>query len=117
MKSILKLEEAGLFALSIYFFNQTDFAWWWYPALILLPDIGMIGYVVSTAAGAATYNLFHHKGLAILILISGWYFNMPWIELTGIILLGHAAMDRVFGYGLKYNNDFKNTHLGRIGQS
>lgn len=32
------------------------------------------------------------------------------------ILFGHSAMDRIFGYGLKFNDNFKNTHLGWIGK-
>jgi len=36
--------------------------------------------------------------------------------LVGIILFSHSAMDRVFGYGLKYPDSFKNTHLGKIGK-
>lgn len=112
MKNILKIEELAMFGLSIYLFNQTDFAWWWYLALILTPDIGMIGYAVNTKLGALTYNLFHHKGVAILILCLGWYISNEWIELSGIILFGHASMDRIFGYGLKYHDHFKHTHLG-----
>lgn len=104
-----------MFALSIWFFSFTDFAWWWYLALILVPDIGMIGYAVNTQLGAITYNSFHHKGIAIVIWIIGIQLSLPWMELSGIILFGHASMDRVFGYGLKYPDHFKHTHLGWIG--
>ena len=114
MKNIIKLEEAAMFGFSIYLFNQTDFAWWWYLALILTPDIGMIGYLINTKIGALTYNLFHHKAIAILALCIGWWFGNDAIALSGIILFGHASMDRLFGYGLKYNDDFKHTHLGWI---
>ncbi|MDQ1710546.1 MAG: hypothetical protein QOG49_1931, partial [Frankiaceae bacterium] len=27
----------------------------------------------------------------------------------------HIGMDRALGYGLKYETDFKDTHLGHIG--
>ncbi|WP_258104778.1 DUF4260 domain-containing protein [Marinoscillum sp. MHG1-6] len=117
MKRILQLEEAALFGLSIYFFNQTHFDWWWYIALILTPDVGMIGYAFNTTIGAYTYNLFHHKGLGIVLLILGWSLAIPWVELTGIIIIGHAALDRVLGYGLKYTDSFKHTHLGQIGKN
>ncbi len=33
------------------------------------------------------------------------------------IQLGHSAMDRVFGYGLKYTTGFQDTHLGKIGKA
>ena len=36
--------------------------------------------------------------------------------LLGIILFGHASMDRVFGYGLKFGDNFHHTHLGWIGK-
>ena len=82
--------------------------------MILLPDIGMLGYLLNTKTGAITYNLFHHKAIALLILFLGWYWNMEWVMLSGIILFGHASLDRVFGYGLKYSDSFQNTHLGQL---
>ena len=108
----LKLEELILFLLSIYLFAETSFAWWWFPALILLPDISMLGYLVNTRVGAFFYNLGHHKAIGILVLLSGWYWGHDALELTGIILFGHSSLDRIFGYGLKYSDDFKHTHLG-----
>ena len=114
MKSILKLEELLQFALGIYLFSTLSYAWWWFLVLILLPDIGMLGYLVNTKTGALTYNVFHHKALAILIFLVGIYFEIEVMQLIGIILFSHAALDRVFGYGLKYADNFKNTHLGHI---
>lgn len=52
-----------MFALSIYWFSLTNFAWWWFPLLILAPDIGMLGYAAGPKAGAWTYNFKHtHLG-------------------------------------------------------
>ena len=31
-------------------------------------------------------------------------------------LYGHSSFDRVLGYGLKHEDAFQNTHLGRIGR-
>lgn len=112
MRSILKFEEAAMFGVSIFIFAQTSFEWWWYPALILMPDIGMIGYAAGPKAGAVSYNIFHHKGIAIAVFCLGWYLSSSWLELAGIILFGHASMDRIFGYGLKYRDSFHHTHLG-----
>ncbi|WP_286747569.1 DUF4260 domain-containing protein [Roseivirga sp. UBA1976] len=117
MKHIIKLEEAAMFGFSIYLFSLTNFDWWWYLVLILTPDIGMIGYALNTKTGALTYNLFHHKGLAIMVLCLGWLFSNSWLELSGIILFGHASLDRIFGYGLKYPDHFKHTHLGWLPRS
>ena len=115
MKNLLKLEEIGLFLLSIYLFSQMDYAWWVYPACILIPDLSMLGYVFNPKVGARLYNLFHHKFLAVAVLMVGFYFSLPLVSLAGVILLGHSAMDRIFGYGLKFNDSFKHTHLGWMG--
>lgn len=114
MKSVLKLEELLQFALGIYLFSTLSYTWWWFLVLILLPDIGMLGYLINTKTGALTYNVFHHKGLAILFFLAGIYFEIKVMQLIGTILFSHAALDRVFGYGLKYADNFKNTHLGHL---
>ena len=116
MKISLKLEELLMFILGIYLFNELDYNWWWFLILILIPDIGMLGYLFNNKIGATTYNLFHHKGTAILIYLIGVCFQNQIIQLIGVILFSHASFDRIFGYGLKYFNNFKHTHLGKIGK-
>lgn len=116
MKSILKLEELAMFSLGIFMFSQLDYSWWLFFVLILLPDIGMLGYLVNPKIGALVYNICHHKGLALAIYFLGIYFEIDLLQLTGIIFFTHASLDRVFGYGLKFEDAFSNTHLGRIGK-
>ena len=114
MKNLIKLEELMMFLLSIVLFSTLDYAWWVFVALILVPDIGMLGYLINPKLGSISYNLFHHKGIALIILILGWYVISEELLLAGIILFGHASMDRIFGYGLKFDDSFKHTHLGNI---
>ena len=116
MKTLLRLEELLMFGLGIYLFSLLDYEWWLFLVLILLPDIGMMGYLGGNKMGALTYNLFHHKGLAIAIYLSGIQLSVPLLQLIGIILFSHAALDRILGYGLKYGKGFKYTHLGEIGK-
>ncbi|MDN3722760.1 DUF4260 domain-containing protein [Aequorivita sp. SDUM287046] len=117
MKTTLKMEELAQFIFGIFMFSQLDFAWWWFPALLLLPDIGMVGYLINAKIGALIYNIFHHKAIAIVIGLIGFYSNNQILILIGIILFSHASFDRIFGYGLKYPDSFKNTHLGKIGNN
>ena len=114
MKFILKLEELASLVLGIYLFSTLDFAWWWFLALLLTPDIGMLGYVINSKVGAWSYNIFHHKGIAISVFFAGIVLQNEIIQLIGIILFSHAAFDRVLGYGLKYEKGFKYTHLGDL---
>ena len=116
MKNQLKLEEAAFFLGCIYLFSLLNFAWWWFPALLLVPDLSMVGYVVNSGVGAITYNIAHHKALAIVIGLAGLYTSNQDLMLTGIIMLAHSSMDRALGYGLKYPDSFKHTHLGMIGE-
>lgn len=116
MKTIIKLEELGLFILGIYLFSFLSFEWWWFLILILAPDLSMIGYIFGNKSGAFFYNVFHHRAIAVLLYILGSYFKIELLQLIGIILFSHAAMDRFFGYGLKYEKGFKYTHLGEIGK-
>jgi|SRR5690554_933620 len=117
MKKLIKLEEAGQFLASIILFSQLDYVWWLFPAALLLPDLSMIGYLINPKVGAWIYNFFHHKLLAITVLVVGWLIHEPLIMLAGIILFAHSSMDRMFGYGLKFTDNFHHTHLGLIGSS
>ncbi|PWL39446.1 DUF4260 domain-containing protein [Flagellimonas aquimarina] len=117
MKIILKLEEFMLLLLGFFLFMRMDLPWWWFFGLLLIPDIGMLGYLAGNKVGAFTYNILHHRGIAILLYLIGIsYLNLQIFELAGIIMFSHAAMDRLFGYGLKYEKGFKFTHLGEIGK-
>lgn len=71
---------------------------------------------LNTKIGAYSYNLFHHKGLSVLLYLAGCYLKIELLQLVGVILFSHAAMDRIFGYGLKYEKGFKYTHLGEVGK-
>jgi len=116
MKKVIQLEELGMFVLSIYLFSRLHFAWWWYPALILAPDVSMLGYVFGNKTGAICYNIVHHKAIAIAVYIAGVHWQNEGLQLTGLILFGHSSMDRLTGYGLKTFAGFKSTHLGEIGK-
>lgn len=117
MKNILKLEEVALLGLAIYLNSYLPFPTWVFWALFLAPDIGMLGYVVNPKVGAFAYNVFHHKGIAILCYFAGYFLIIHELTLAGVILLGHSSFDRILGYGLKFSDSFQHTHLGMIGKN
>lgn len=116
MKTVITIEEVAMFSLAVLGFSQLSFAWWVFLVLLLAPDLSMLGYLISTKIGAITYNIIHHKALAIAMYITGCLIASSGLQLIGIILFAHSCMDRAFGYGLKYFTGFKHTHLGMIGQ-
>ncbi len=117
MKTILKLEEIPQIILGMYLFDKSGYPWWVFAALILTPDISMIGYGINDKVGAILYNIFHHKGLAIMLGMFGWIGYYEVFLLAGIIMYTHSSIDRLFDFGLKQFDGFKYTHLGKIGKT
>jgi hypothetical protein len=116
MKTLVRLEEVGLFLFSIYLFYLFPFSWWLFPLLLFVPDVSMLGYLAGPRVGAAVYNVVHHRGLALLWYVLGMLLGSPALALAGVVTFAHSSLDRVLGYGLKFSDSFQNTHLGRIGR-
>lgn len=116
VRSYLVLEELTTFIGTLILFGlATSYSWWLYALLFFIPDISFTAYLINTKVGALAYNIFHHKGIMIALILIGYFTQLEWILAIGVIFLGHTSLDRVFGYGLKFSDDFKHTHLGRIG--
>ena len=116
MKNLLKIEELFLFGLALFLFSKLDYAWSWYALLFFAPDLSMLGYLANPRLGAWAYNLIHHKAVAVALYLLGYLLTVPGLMFAGTLLLGHSSLDRVLGYGLKHEDAFQNTHLGRIGR-
>ena len=113
-KFVLRLEGAVLFAASIAVFAAQGRQWWLYPALLLVPDIFMLGYLRNTRLGAVVYNIGHSYPAAAIVTTLGFLAASPMTIAIGAIWFGHIGWDRMFGYGLKYATSFKHTHLGDL---
>jgi len=100
MKILEKLEELAQVLLSIYLFSLLPFVWWVYPLFFFVPDLSMGGMLLNKRLGALTYNLIHHKALALGIYILGGLLGVPLLSLIGVLLFGHASLDRLLGFGL-----------------
>jgi len=112
----LRLEAATLLAGALLAYPATGQPWWLVPAAILLPDVVMAGYLGGTRLGAWCYNLAHATPLPALLIGLGWWQHQPLVLALGLIWLAHVGLDRLLGYGLKYDDDFQHTHLGMIGK-
>ena len=117
MKELIQLEELFMLAVAVYALYLLKVDGWVYLLLFLGPDISMTGYLFGNKAGAILYNIFHHKGLAIVLFICGIALSVGWLQVAGIIVFGHSSMDRALGYGLKHFSGFQDTHLGKIGKT
>lgn len=114
MKNIIKLEELAMLILSIYLLIEwrVPFHKGWYFLLFFAPDIAIIGYWFNNKTGAVMYNLLHHKLVAITLFVVGILLPNDIFMVSGAIMFGHSSFDRLLGFGLKYYDHFKHTHLG-----
>ena len=127
MKNLLRLEELAQFLLCLGVLISVDVPWWVYLLLLIGPDIGMLGYLINTRVGAVTYNILHHKAVALSVLFIGGLLvpegsifrpvEPAFVTIiAAVILYGHSSLDRIFGYGLKFGDSVQHTHLGWIGK-
>lgn len=111
----LRVEAAVLLVAALVGFAKTGQPWWLVAVLLLAPDLLMVGYVRSTKLGATLYNLAHATPLPAALAAFGWWQDHRLATAAGLVWLAHIGMDRVLGYGLKYDDHFQHTHLGFIG--
>ena len=111
MKVFLRLEGAVLFTVSVLLYTLYGESWLLFFGLLLLPDIAMLGYLGGTRSGAFIYNLFHAYPLPALLLGVALLTPNPLLLTLSLIWFAHIGLDRLLGYGLKYPDAFKHTHL------
>lgn len=110
-----------MFVLAALFHWRWEMPWMWTAALFLAPDFSMLGYAGGRRLGAWCYNFAHSYVLATLPLIAALLLpsgemSHAWLLQIGLIWCAHIGFDRALGYGLKSEEGFTITHLGRIGR-
>ena len=111
---LLHIEGAAVLFTACIFFHQVHGRWLWFALLLLTPDIFMLGYLISPKVGAAAYNLGHTYTAPLLLLAGLWLAGQGAYVWLVLIWLAHIGMDRMLGYGLKYETAFKDSHLQRV---
>ena len=111
---LLRLEGATVLTAAVFVYTQLGGSWLLFAALILAPDLTMLGYLLNVRVGSAVYNLIHTYILPALLLAFAWLTDAtPGIPIA-LIWLTHIGADRMLGFGLKYPTEFRDTHLNRV---
>ena len=114
---ILRSEGLVLLVAAIAaFFTGLDEPWWLVPLLLFVPDLFMVGYARSKRAGALLYNFAHSYVAPAVLGAVALAAGEPLWQGVALIWFAHIGLDRMLGYGLKYETGFNDTHLGRIGK-
>lgn len=125
LKLLLRAEGLAIFLASVLLYSTLGGSWWMFAAFILVPDISFAAYLISPKIGAIGYNAMHSMIGPLLLGSIGWWIDQDATmhilrdicTFTALIWLAHIGFDRAVGYGLKYANAFKDTHLGTIGKA
>ncbi len=115
--ALLRLEGLVLFLLAIAVYRHESYGWTLFWSTILAPDISMLGYLAGPKIGAVCYNIAHSKLLPGALALAGLFSGNPLLPSLSLVWFAHIGFDRMLGYGLKYPEGFKATHLGLIGQA
>ena len=111
---LLKLEAFGVVAASLACFAYLGVSWWWFAALILVPDLSAIGYAGGSTLGSWCYDLAHTYVAPALLGVLGYLIHEPVTMAIAAVWFSHISVDRLIGYGLKFAGNPKDTHLSRI---
>ena len=84
------------------------------PLVLFLPDLFMVGYLASTRVGATIYNTGHSYLAPAALWLVAAVLESSGTKAAALVWAAHIGMDRALGYGLKYPDSFRNTHLGRL---
>ncbi|MFK8250290.1 DUF4260 domain-containing protein [Ancylobacter terrae] len=113
---LLRLEGLAMFGGALLAYAALGQGWWLFAALILAPDLSMLGYLAGPAVGARLYNAFHTYVAPAVLAACAYLLAEPLGGAIAAIWVAHIGLDRALGYGLKYPEGFAHTHLGRLGR-
>lgn len=111
----LRAEGLAIAAAALLAYGPTGAPWRLIPLLFLVPDLSMLGYLAGDRVGAWTYNLAHTAPLPVVLLAAGLGSDGTVLTIAAVVGLVHVGLDRLMGYGVKYDDGFGHTHLGLKG--
>lgn len=112
--TVLRIEGVALLWAAMMLYARIDESWWLFALLFFAPDVAMVGYAAGARIGAMIYNAFHSLAVALPVIVIGVVGDWHLVTAIGLVWLAHIGFDRVLGYGLKYPEGFKQTHLQRV---
>jgi hypothetical protein len=112
--TLLRAEGVAILAVAAVAYAQVGVSWWLFAALLLAPDVGLLGYVRGARVGALTYNLTHTLVAPGALGVVGALLGADLAIAVALVWAAHIGGDRALGYGLKYPTRFNDTHLPRL---
>ena len=74
----------------------------------------MLGYLSNNKVGAFFYNLGHVFAFPLILMLLAVITSKESFLAIALIWIAHIFLGKMIGYGLKYNEGFKVTHLQKL---
>jgi Domain of unknown function (DUF4260) len=113
-RRLLKIEGLAVACGALALYVHFDYGWVLLIALVLAPDLAMLGYLAGPRVGSLAYDLAHTELWPIALAVVGVLAGSRVPVEVALVWLVHIGVDRLLGYGLKYPTAFKDTHLQRV---
>jgi len=115
-RTLLRIEGATMFTAAVLGYRATSGSWGTFLLLLVVADLGLIGYAMGPRTGAHVYNALHTCIGPALLAGLAYAGVFPRVWSWCVIWLAHIGMDRAVGFGLKFTTAASNTHLGFGGE-
>lgn len=113
-RQLLHFEGLAVLVGSLVLYFDVGFGWLLLLALILAPDLSLLGYLGGPRLGALSYDVVHTYVGPVTLGVTGVVGGYETAAQIALIWAAHIGLDRFLGYGLKYPTEFKDTHLQRV---
>jgi hypothetical protein len=110
-RTFLRVEGGAALAVALGWYVTLDGPLWLLAVLALAPDLSMLGYLAGPKVGSLSYNVVHTYTGPLALAAVGFWADARLALLVALVWVGHIGADRLFGYGLKFDSGFKQTHL------
>ena len=110
-RGFLRIEGLAALALAVGVYLTLGGPLWLFVVLALAPDLSMLAYLAGPRVGSLGYNLAHTYTLPVALGGVGFWLDVRLAMLVAAVWAAHIGVDRLAGYGLKYESGFRDTHL------
>jgi hypothetical protein len=111
---VLRLEALAVLALALFLYRELGVSWWLFAGLFLVPDLALLVYLVDRRVATVVYNLAHAYVWPAGLFAAGFVAGRAPLMGIALIWAAHIGFDRLLGFGLKYPDGFRETHLQRV---
>lgn len=113
---VLRLEALLVLLVTVIVYAELHGNWLLFAVLFLVPDLSLLGYLIEDNGrlAAMLYNVVHCYAVPLAVGLVAWKLHSVLCERIAVIWIAHIALDRLVGFGLKYAQAPRPTHMQAV---